>query len=339
MKRDRKAMKEALLKRTKESHERRGDSGRFKTIFRDDVKDVTYFKCVAGEHLIDILPYIAGDNNPQASAGEPAYTLEAWVHYRVGVNEDAYICLARMFNKSCPICEEQKRLKDNGEDDAAKQLNPKRRSIYNILCYDNDKEEAKGVQVWDASHHLMERLLTPLAKKPKGGGFVLFADPDDGKAISFERQGTGPTNTEYVGHKFVDRDYKITDESLDEVQCLDELIHKPTYDEVKNAFWGSKEEEEESEEAGEVEEEEEEGEEKPVKPKLSSRKATIEAKRKQRKLEKEKKEKKEGGSKCPGGGEFGVDLDTLDHCDDCKLWDDCAKKSDELEKLDDDIPF
>lgn len=40
-----------------------------------------------------------------------------------------------------------------------------------------------------------------------------------------------------------------------------------------------------------------------------------------------KKGKKSKGPKCPYGGTFGEDCDTLDACDECELWDDCSEAS------------
>jgi len=335
MKRDRKAMREALLKRTQESHERREDSGRFGSIFKD-IPGLQMWKCGAAEHVVDIIPFVAGADNPTEKQGDVAYVMETWVHYGVGVNEDAFVCPARTFNRECPICEYQKKLREEDPDeneDLIKSLNPKRRAIYNIVCRDNDKEEAKGVQVWDVAHWFMERHLTPLAKKPKGGGFILFADPDLGKSISFERKGSGATNSEFLGHKFIDREEPISDEELDGAYCLDEIVKVPTYEELNDTFWGSKgkKESEQSEELEEPEPEEPEEKEKEAKP-------TIALRRKQREERKAKKLVTE--NRCPGGGQFGVDLDTLEACDECSIWEECAKRADALEAAkDDDILF
>ena len=345
--RDRKKMKEALLKRQQESHDRRKDSGKFKSFFRDDLEKVNFWKCSDKEHTIDIIPYIAGGNDPHNAKGDLCYVLDLFIHGGVGVNEDAYICLARSFNKPCPICDHQKKLKEEGADeDSIIKINPTRRTVYNIVCYDDDKELEKGIQIWTVAHRYMEKLLTPLGKK-RGGGRILFVDPDEGKSISFERSGMGMMNTDYIGHKFEDRDYTISDKLLDAAHCLDDLIHIPTTEEVYLAYWGEKGEEEAEEESveeaeeevdekeveqDEVEEKEEEVEKVKVKKKEPA-KDSIAAKRERRKIEKGKKEST--GPKCPGGGEFGVDLDKLgENCDNCPIWDDCAKRSDELEEED-----
>lgn len=358
---DRKAMREALLKRTQESHERREDSGRFGSIFKEQ-EGLRLWKCTEMEHLIDIIPFIAGPNHPDTEAGEVAYVLDIWVHRGIGVNEDSFICPARTYKTDCPICEYQKELREaDADEDLVKALWPKRRTLYNVVCYNSEKEEAKGVQVWEVAHWFMERHLTPLAKKPKGGGFVLFSDPDIGKSIAFERKGTKQENTEFLGHKFEDREGPIPDEILDAVYTLDQIVEIPTPEKLYNAFWGSKgrpteeeaAEEPTKEEAGEDEAAEEPAKEaaeetpaalrKKIKPKPKTK---VELLRKQRAERKKQEAEAVQENECPVGGQFGLDLDTLEACDECEAWEKCAKRTDELEQMDqpseapqDDIPF
>jgi hypothetical protein len=167
--------------------------------------------------------------------------LDIYVHNKVGINEDSYVCMSRTYGKPCAICEEQAELRkqDDFDEKYVKSLNPSRRVIYNISCLDSDTEFKKGIQIFEVSHWLFEKELAEQAKKPRGGGFVLFSDPDEGKTVFFRKTGNGPTTTKYSGFKFEDRAEPISDELLDSALCLDELIHIPSYDEVKNAFYGN----------------------------------------------------------------------------------------------------
>lgn len=246
----RKQMKEEMASRVQESYNSKDGSGKYKSIFvKDAVGNVPFWKCSEDEHFINIIPYIAGSQNPNVKEGKLAYNLDIQVHRKVGVNEDSYICLARTFGRKCPICEEQTELRkqDDYDEKYVKSLNPTRRVIYNIEVLDSDKEQKKGIQLFEVSHWLFEKELAELAKKPKGGGFVLFSDPDDGKTVFFRKKGNGPTNTEYKAFKFEDRTEPISDDILDAALCLDELIHIPTYEEVKNAFYGTESEASEEE--------------------------------------------------------------------------------------------
>jgi hypothetical protein len=230
-----------ISQRTQESYNSKDSSGKFKSIFiKDALGKVEFWKCSEDEHFINIIPYLAGKNNPNVKEGNWAYNLDIFVHRKVGVNEDSFICLSRSFGRKCPICDEQARLRslDDYDDKFVKSLNPTRRVVYNIECIDSEKESRKGIQLFDVSHFLFEKELAEIAKKPRGGGFILFSHPDEGKTVFFRKSGNGPTNTEYKAFKFEDRTEPIPDEILDAALCLDELIHIPSYEEVYNSYFG-----------------------------------------------------------------------------------------------------
>lgn len=227
----------ALAKKAEESFRKKDDSGKFKDIF-DETMELKKWKCKEGDHILDIIPYLASENHPNAKAGEVVYILDIWVHYGIGVNENAALCMARTYNKPCPICELANALRKRGDvsDEVIKKLAPKRRAIYNIMCYDSQKEIDTGVQIWDASHYLTEKNIIPLARNPRGGGFIAFADIDNGMSISFTREGSGQFNTNYAGYRFVDRDYIIEDDVLQEAVCLEDCIIIPDYEALKEEF-------------------------------------------------------------------------------------------------------
>lgn len=81
-------MKEKLIQRTKESHKRRDEGGGGLKMFfnQDKMKELeveTWWADV-GDHLIDIIPYFAGANDPNNQEGEPVYVLDVEVHRFVG---------------------------------------------------------------------------------------------------------------------------------------------------------------------------------------------------------------------------------------------------------------
>jgi len=340
-------MKEGLRRRVEESYKNRGSFRR--GIFREDLPEgVLFWKCGEGEHLIDVVPYIAGPNDPLTKEGDPTYVLELRVHQGVGPAEGQdFVCLAENYGKPCPICEHRRQLRAEGADDEVwKALYPKRRAVYNVICYDSAEEEDKGIQVWEVAWWFAERLFVELAKGPsvgshrRGGkevGFVPFADPDEGKSIAFTRQGSGARNTQYLGHRFVERDYEIPDELLEAAWVLDELIYIPTYEEVYDAYWGEGSAPEE--EPGELEEEQELiGEEEPEEEEPAEEKPRRVRGRKISKPEPEVEEEQDqepensDEEECPGGGVFGVDTDELEHCEECEVWEQCVEEYDRREK-------
>jgi hypothetical protein len=361
--RSRKNLQEDLLKRSQESYDKKDETGRFGTYFKakSELNDMEFWKCSEAEHQIDIIPWLAGNNYPSKSydikEGDIAIVLDLWIHYNVGPNEDSVVCPARNYSNPCPICEHVNELRkeEDSDDDVIKEKLPKRRSVYQIVCYDSNEEESKGVQIWEVSHYFMERHLTELSQKPKRGGFIPYADPDEGKQIYFKRKGQGQFNTEYMAHQFLDRDYVIDDDILDMAIPLDEAIIVLNYEELKNKYWGGSEEEatdpddeakpeakpsrrarvpvKEEQKKPESSPTEDKDKETPPEDKPASRRRVRQQQQQKEQKPQEEEKKPEPEGECPAGGVFGVDLDNpLDECDDCKVWDDCAREANRLEK-------
>ena len=309
----------ALGRRTKESYDRREDTGRFKSFLTDttpDGTDVTFWRPKPGEHTVDIIPYIAGASDPSKTPkGDPTYVLDVFVHRSIGPTQDAVICPATNYGEPCPICEYQSKLREDEEvdDDKIKSLYPSRRCVYNVLVHDTKEEAEKGIQVWECAHYFMERHLIRLAKRGKKGkstavgGVATFADPWEGSQIFFEIMAKGDKRS-YEGHELVERDYDL-EEYLDDAVCLDELIIDYSYQEIKEKLFAGlaaddfdPEEQEEGEASEAVEEEEGEGEES-VDP-----------------------------NECPHGYAFGEDYDCAEECAECVNAEGCEAEHKEIRK-------
>jgi hypothetical protein len=288
----------------KRSYETR-DSGSFKDIFdRGKCGNITFWKPVPNEHIIEILPWFAGENYPyiqgrKLKEGTPTYLVDVYVHRNVGANDDQYICLAKSYNKPCPICE----FRNSGDLSAeeVEALRPKRRTVYAI--WDRDAE-SKGVQVWEVAHWYMEKKLQYRAKRPRGGGFINYSHAKLGRSISFTITAIGK-NREYEGHDFIERESPIPEEILEKVPCLDELLYIPEYKEVQDAFLGGMSDKGE-EEIQPIEEESPytiaTGT-TPILPEVGEVKVRI----------------------CPIGQKFGQDFDEFEDCDGCSVRADCEK--------------
>ncbi len=317
----REKMRGKLKERTQESHKNRDSGGSIKTFFnKDKMEEVTTWWAGKNDHIIDIIPYFAGTNDPRNKEDEPSYVLDIEVHRFVGPMEEMVIC-PEQYGDPCPICEEARRLNRAGADwkKSVKPLKPGRRAVYNVIVRDGGDMEKKGVQVFEIAHWFMEKHLAKIAKDPRGGGFVVFSDPDDGRSVSFERTGVGSDNTGYSGHRFVDRPEPITDDELDGAYCLDDLIDIKSYEEVYEVFYGkpSSSESEVDEPSKESEAVDEEG---------SEDKTTT--KRKKGKRKKGRKEVVE--EVCPQGGVIGEDIDDYEECDGCPLYPRCEEIADAL---------
>jgi len=353
-------MKAKLKERLKEDQEQRETGGR--GIFKSGT-GATYWNPEGGDHLIDLIPYIAGANHPTIPEGEPAYVLKLAVHYGIGISEDkSFICLKETYDKPCPICMHRTQLKNEGaEDEVWKSLFPKKRTVYNVYCWDSSSEEDKGVQVWEVSDWYFQKHLDQLAKGPRRPGRgeyekrIDFIDPDEGKSIAFtiKPPRSKEAYAEYIGHRFDDRDYVISDEMLDSAQVLDELIIIPTFEEVYEEYWGEPFEEG-GEEAEQETEEYEDGdgdeyydedeavdeevydEDEDVEEVYDEDVEEIEDDEDVEEIEDDDSESVGKGTiaddgVCPGGGEMGVDTNELEYCEECENWDECLEKQTELE--------
>ena len=245
--RDRMKKKRKDLQKRHNEQSKKNAGGRFPTIF-DKSKippGVDFYRVTEGEHIIDILPWVAGSNMPLGEDNEPIteeggieYVLDLWVHTNIGAMGNPYVCPYENFGEPCPICEYLK--EERREKHIWNKLRARRRVVYLIWAHTNRDQEKKGVQILEVSHFFMEEKIAEIAKLPRGGGSIVFSDPDEGKSIMWTRKGTGQDNTQYLGHRLIDREVEIPDKILDSGFALDEVVKmRPTYDEINKDFRGT----------------------------------------------------------------------------------------------------
>lgn len=371
MKFNRDDLKAQLRERAQESYETKDDGGKFSPYWTG--MPFPKWKCGDGEHVIDVVMFPAGENYPTKShlKSPPSPDkwvtwLDVWVHTNVGPNEDMVICNASSYGEPCFICEDVASLRRQKpvDEELIKEIKAKRRAGYLIICRDSEAEERKGLQFFEVSHFHMEKELAKRARKPLGGGFILYADPWDGKSVYFRKEGKGLDA--FSEHNFIDRDYAIPDEMLEKVQPLANFLTRLTYEEVKKMHLSGT-----SGSTGDSQAEAEEHYEPPTRapkeepaptrtrqplkteeepptratratrsePKEESEKKEEPPKRAPRRAVREEPPKEEpankeeaGDNACPAGGKFGVDIDKLQGCMPCEIWDDCAAESQRLEE-------
>ena len=336
---DRKQLKADTSKRGVASYTNREDSGRFRDYLDPEkMEHIDKWWASKAEHLIDIIPYRAGAYDPQVPEGRGTYLLDIWVHPKIGPSEDTFVCPVQ-YGKSCPICNERKRRNDADEDydTRIKVLNTSRRVLYNVIVRDGGKEERKGVQVFEIAHWFMEKNLIKIAKNPRGG-MDEFWDADTGKTVVFERTGTGAKNTQYDGHRLIERVNRITDEELLAAYCLDELLIIPSEETLSNAFFGTAAEQTQDDSVPESEQDQNDVNETPEATEIpetpepdpdpdpdpdSEQSASPKPKPKPKPKAKQKAEE----LVCPIGMEFANQWDEWEQCDTCAIRDQCKEAS------------
>lgn len=288
-----KQAREDLVKAQSESLKSKDDkSGGFGSIFDKMLipEDRQLFLSIKeGDHVIDIIPWFAGPNHPNVGDGKLTYLVDYWAHYNVGPMNDVVGCNQYMYRKPCPICEYINKQRLPKEEYT--NVKAKRRCAYLVWNHNNMEEERKGIQIMDLAHFCMEANLVVIASNPKGGGSVIFSDPDNGKTLVFTRKGTGQFDTKYLGHRFMDRDAPIPDFILDQVFQLENCMNlTPDYDELKEKFSGGN----------------------------MGKKAVV---------EENSPDDVKSAEGCPGGGTIGSDLNKLELCKTCAIWDACYESN------------
>lgn len=203
-------------------------SGNYDSFLPDTVK---VFKAAAGDNTVRILP-------PTWEAADH-YGLEVWVHYDVGPDRAAYLCLDKMRGKPCPVCEERKRAAAAGDTEYADTLKPAPRVLYYVL--DRNKER-EGAQVWSVGKRMDADILKVSVDREAGD--VLAVDhPTKGYDLSFTREGE-KMKTRYSGFQFARRPTSIdNDDALDHITAapLPTLLRYYSYDHMESAFKGASE--------------------------------------------------------------------------------------------------
>jgi hypothetical protein len=174
------------------------------------------FKVNAGDNRVRILP--------PTWKGADHYGLDLYVHYGVGADRQTYICPNKQNGAGlpCPICEERARARDDGDDEYAKELEPKRRTLVYVVDRDKPKE---GVQAWAMPWTLDNDIIK--VSQDKGTGQVLEIDhPEEGFDVEFEKNGTG-LKTKYEGVAIARRE-----SPLGKAEWLDYAMDNPLLDQL-----------------------------------------------------------------------------------------------------------
>jgi len=241
-------MREDIVKGTQESIERTKETSKWRTVFLEEKlpQGIQSWRPGAGQHIVDIIPFLAGVNHPRTEKGRITFLVDYYVHRNIGPLGDNWVCKLKTTKKSDPICEYIRRVRP--EKTEWKRIKPTRMTAYLVWVHDTPEEEKKGLQLWDVAHFLFQEPVDAQAKHPKGGAPFAYADIDSGKSVYFEivksgkwtdDRGKERDSVKYQGHKFIDREGPLPDEIVDASFSLDECMDLNPSDELMNAsFYG-----------------------------------------------------------------------------------------------------
>src|SRR3990172_2178916 len=137
--------------------------------------DVRIYKPVEGLNELRILP--------PTWDGAEHYGGDIHVHFNIGPDNAAYLCLWKMKNKPCPVCDERKNAMAEGDADYASELRASQRVVQYVL---DRKKEREGAMVWSIGKRMDQDILR-LCTDPKTNETLEIDKPDDGYDLSFTR--------------------------------------------------------------------------------------------------------------------------------------------------------
>lgn len=140
---------------------------------------------------VQLLKIKDGQNNlrvcPPTWENPAHYGFDLHIHYRVGSDNAAFLCLKRMLDKPCPICEERGRAENAGEADYSKELQPTKRVAVWII---SRAEEEESPFIWTMPW-TVDRDLCASCIDPTTGEVLELDNPDNGYDFSVVKEGTG----------------------------------------------------------------------------------------------------------------------------------------------------
>jgi len=123
-----------------------------------------------------------------APNSEDPFRLIIWRHQNVGANGNTYLCLNKMYEERCPICELLAKLKlEDPKHPALDTMYAGRRVLMYVVDTRDDETEAEGTKWFDCPPSVYTGLVGA-AKVKRTGAVIDIACPDEGCTVSFERQ-------------------------------------------------------------------------------------------------------------------------------------------------------
>ena len=182
------------------------------------VQEAQMYKPKEGECTVRILPPTWEDTEKWGDN----WDISIWVHYGIGADDAAYLCLDKMLGKPCPACEARAETTDEDERDA---LRPSLRP----MCYVVDRDAEKtGPQPWPMPITLFREINARSIDK-KTNAPILIDDPEEGFDILINRTGT-KVKTKNTAVEIIRESTPLHDDQKLEKRWLDFIQANPLPD-------------------------------------------------------------------------------------------------------------
>ena len=211
----------------------------------------------AGMYKIDIMPFIVGKGNRFAEEGEIYWERTFYSHRGIGANKQDYCCLRRNWGEPCPVCEFSQKLRSDPStsEEKIRAFTEKERQLF--LFFDKSTQESreKRIQVYETSHYkafgeMLEKELKFARAESNDNPILRFFYLDGGMTLTIMAEDQTWTGGSFVGPtkiQFSTRSVAYDEAILDEAPCLDNLLIKVPYAELKRILHQTPEKEEQKE--------------------------------------------------------------------------------------------
>lgn len=177
--------------------------------------NIPFFKAKEGDNRVRIFPRTWDDIETWGKD----WSIEVWVHNNVGPDNGTYLCLDKMLNKQCPVCEVRREL----DSDEADQLRLQKKFIAYVLDRSSEKT---GVQFWTTPMGLYKDIQNRSRDKDANDSVIYIDNPDDGYDVSFVREGTG-LKTRYTACELARKASYLTKDEKRQKELCDFVEENP----------------------------------------------------------------------------------------------------------------
>lgn len=167
-----------------------------------------------------------------APSTKGTFALEIFKHSEIGSSKATYLCLQKMFGKSCPICEYQQELKKQGAPLVEiKALDTTHRFLLFVVDTTSRETEEEGPKWFDCPITIYKEVCVR-SENRRTGQRIDPTDPENGRDVEFVR--VDGKRTTYTGINLVEAK-PIPKSWYEDLPSFEEIILMPDPDEMRAA--------------------------------------------------------------------------------------------------------
>lgn len=183
------------------------------------ISDANFYKAKEGENSIRILPLTWEDTDTWGEWWE----IRIFVHYGIGPDNSAYLCLDKMKGEVCPICEARRASDDEKE---RQELRPVERALCWVIDRDSEKS---GPLAWAMPVASLAKDINYRSEDKENKSVLFIDDPEDGYDVTYIKEGT-KLRTKYTGVEIARHSTPLSEDSRKMAKWLKYIEEHPLPD-------------------------------------------------------------------------------------------------------------